>query len=405
MHLAAAAAIALCGLVLASRPAWATEDLAAAVHARNPELVALSARAAEARAKVGIAGSWPDPRVALEVMDAPTLAGPQVAVSQMVPIAGQPGLMAAMAALEAEMREAERDDRALMLLAEGVRRLAELAYLARVEALTAASRGLAGQMARVAEAKYAVGRGMQADVLRAHLARTRLLEPPVGFAARRLAATSALAAIAPGWTPPPPVAAAGPALPPLEALLARAREASPGLRMKRLAVAHAEAEIALALAERLPDLALGVMAGRSMPGDMPYLGAMAMTSVPIWLSTKQARRVEAAERRLEAERAALAAGERHVDARLAASHAEAQAAERRLAIYRGGLIAQAREGFKAALAGYQVGRGDFLMVLDAQRAFYDAEMAEAMAVAERRREAAMALALAGDDPTRARSAP
>ncbi len=387
-------------MALAGPPAWgASEGLAQAVRARNPELAALAARAGEARAKVGPAGALPDPRVEVEVMDAMTLQGPRAAVRQMLPVAGQPGLMARMATLEADMREAERADRELMLLADGERTLAELAYLGRVEALTEASRKLAAQMARVAEAKYAVGRGMQADVLRAHVARTKLLAPPLGYEARRRSAMALLAALAPGWAPIVPALEPGPALRPAPDLAARARLDSPMLRMKRLALAHGEAEAALARAERIPDLDLGVVAGRSMPGDMPYLGGMAMATVPLWFGTKQAGRVEAADRRVAAEQAALAAAERDLQARLLSAHAQAAAAERLIMLYRGGLITQARQTFKAALAAYQVDKTDFLMVLDALMAFYDAEMAEAMAIAERRQMAAMARALAGADPT------
>lgn len=385
-------------LLLAS-PAWAApEGLAAAIRDRNPELAALAARAEEARAKVRPAGALPDPRLEVELMDPLAFGGPRAVVRQMLPVAGQPALMARMAEIEAEMKDAERADRELMLVAEGERALAELAYVARVEALTKTMRTHAAHMARVAEAKYAVGKGMQPDVLRAHVARTRLLGPSLGYEARRRTARASLAALAPGWDPGPIAPAGGPPVPALEALRAEARARSPMLRMKRLAGTHAEAEIALARAERLPDLDLGVMAGRTMPGDMPYVGGMAMATVPLWFRDKQAARVEAAERRLAAERAALQAAERDLDARLEGAWAQVRAAEQQLALVRGGLQVQARQAFRVALAAYQTDQTDFLMVLDALMALYDAEMAEAMALTERRQMAAMALALAGRGP-------
>lgn len=388
--------IAIGTVLLAARPSVAaSEDLASAIRSRNPELATLSARAAEARAKVRPAGALPDPRVEVEVMDPMSFGGPRAAVRQMLPVAGQPALMARMAEIEADMKDAERDDRQLMLVADGERAIAELAYVARVETLTKTMRELAAHMARVAEAKYAVGKGMQPDVLRAHVARTRLLEPSLGYEARRRSARASLGALAPGWTPGALALVGGPAVPTLEALRAEARTHSPMLRMKRLAIAHAETETSLARAERVPDLDLGVMAGKSMPGDMPYLGGMAMATVPLWYADKQAARVEAAERRLTAERAALEAAERDVDARLEGAWSQVQAAEKQLALYRGGLQVQARQAFRVSLASYQVGQTDFLMVLDALMALYDTEMAEAMALTERRQMAAMALALAG----------
>lgn len=383
----------------------ATEDLAKAVRTRNAELAALDARVAEARARVSPAGALPDPRVEVEVMDGMTLQGPRAAIKQMLPLAGQPALMTRMAELEAQMKQAERDDRELMLLADGVKAVADLAYLTRVEGLTATMREHAAHMARVAEAKYATGKGMQADVLRAQVARTKLLGPPAAYAAKRRAVTARLAAIAPAWTPPKADLSPGSALLAPTALQEKARQASPMLRMRRLAVEEAETDLALARAERLPDVDLGVMAGKSMPGDMSYVGGMAMFTVPLWYGRKQAARVEAGERRMAAEQAALTAAERDVAARLEEAQAQVAAADRQLAIYRGGLLLQTSQTYRAALAAYQVDRTDFLMVLDALMALYDAQMAEAMAVTERRQMAAMALAIAGQDPTVERITP
>ena len=303
------------------------------------------------------------------------------------------------------MKQAERDDRELMLLADGVKAVADLAYLARVEALAATMREHAAHMARVAEAKYATGKGMQADVLRAQVARTKLLGPSADYAARRRVALARLAAIAPGWAPPKAEPSPDPALPAAAVLHERARQASPMLRMRRLAVEEAEADLALARAERLPDVDLGVMAGKSMPGDMPYVGGMAMATVPLWFGRKQAARVEAGERRVAAEQAALAAAERDVAARLEEALAQAVAADRQLALYRPALLLKTSQTYRAALAAYQVDQTDFLMVLDALMALYDAQMTEAMALAERRQMAAMALAIAGSDPTAERTAP
>jgi outer membrane protein TolC len=406
MHLATVTALLAAGLVGAAAPAHALPaGLVEALRTRNPELRALAARAAEARTRVNPAGALPEPRLEVEVMDPMAFGGPRAAIRQMLPLAGQPALMARMAALDADMKDAAHADREQMLVAEAERLLAELAYVARAEGLTVTMRDHAAHMARVAEARYAVGAGTQPDVLRAHLARTRLLGTSAGYGARRRSAGAALDALAPGWQPPEPRLSAGLPLPPAANLARLARTHSPMLRMKRLAITHAETEVQLARAERLPDVELGMMAGRTMPGDMPFLGGMAMTTLPLWYQSRQAARVTAAAERLQAERAALAAAERDLDARLAAALAQVAAADRQLAIYRGGLLAQARQAFRVTLVAYQVGQTDFLMLLDALMALYDAEMAEAMAITERRQMAAMALALAGSATADAGRAP
>lgn len=389
-----------CSVVLALlSPATAAPlRLADEIERRNPELATLAARIDQARAEVGPAGSWEDPRFSSEVMDAPTLGGARVTVTQMVPLLGQPGLMAEMARLEVAMREAEWADRRLMLTADAAQAILDLAYVRRATAILATSRDLTERMARVSEAKYGVGKGMQSDVLRAHVAKTRLLEPSIAFEARRTSSLASLAAIAPGLAPPAAPLASVARLAPLEQWWAEAEQASPMLRMRRLAVEHAQAAQELARRERVPDVEVGLQAGRTMPGDMPYVGAMASVGLPVWWQSKQQARVEAATQALSAQQQALESARRQLRARLEATHAQARAAEAQLKLYQGGLLIQARQAFQAALAGYQVNQGDFLMVLDAQMALNDVQMSEAMALAERLKMQAMLEALAGREP-------
>jgi outer membrane protein TolC len=388
----------LFSLASASPALAGASGLAVQVAQRNPELAALSARIEEARARVGPAGTWADPRVTLEVMDAPTLAGPRATVMQMIPLLGQPGLMAEMARLEVSMREAEWADRRLMLTADAAQALIELAYVRRTEAIIAANRDLADRMARVSEAKYAVGKGMQADVLRAHLAKTRLLEPSIPLEARRASAQASFGAIAPGLVAPTVTLRPPTKLPGLESLWAHAERESPMLRMRRLAVEHAKVGLELARRERIPDVELGLTAGKSMPGDMPFAGGMASVALPIWWQSKQVQRVVAAEQQLESQRQALEASRKVLRARIEGAYAQAQAASAQLGLYQGGLLAQTRQTFQASLAAYQVNQGDFLMMLDAQMALNDIQMAEAMALTERLKMDAMLDALVGREP-------
>lgn len=385
--------------IVAASPALAgSSGLAAQVVQRNPELAALRARIEEARARVAPAGAWADPRVTIEVMDAPTLAGPRATVMQMVPLLGQPQLMAEMAHLEVSMREAEWADRHLMLTADAAQALIELAYVRRTEAIVAGNRDLADRMARVSEAKYAVGKGMQADVLRAHLAKTRLLEPSITLEARRATAQASFGAIVPGLSPPTVTLRTPPRLPRLEALWAQAERESPMLRMRRLAVAHAEVGVELARRERIPDVELGLTAGKSMPGDMPFAGGMASMALPIWWQSKQAQRLIGAEQQLESQRRALESSRKVLQSRIEGTYAQAEAASAQLRLYQGGLLVQTRQTFQASLAAYQVNQGDFLMMLDAQMALNDIQMAEAMALAERLKMDTMLDALVGREP-------
>lgn len=374
----------------------APSSLEQTIFERNPELQALRARLEAARARRASAGAWMDPRLSLELMDTSSLAGPKLTFSQMIPLQGQPALMARMAEVEAEMVQAQLIDRSLMLLANARQAVIELDYAAQLELILAKGQDLTGRMSRISEAKYAVGKGMQADILRAHVARTKLFEPLLALASKRASARASLEAIAPGYVPEVTPSLGSEKLAALGELLAQAEIQSPMLRMKRLELQHAEQGVALAQAERVPDLELGSSLGRQMPGDMPYWSTMVSMTLPVWLTTKQHQRVLAAEHlRAEAQRA-LDNARLDLVARITSVHAMTLEAEQRLVLYQGGLLVQAQQTFKATLAAYQVNQGDFLMVLDSQMALNDLEMAEAMAHAERRKSMAMLQALVGE---------
>ena len=54
--------------------------------------------------------------------------------------------------------------------------------------------------------------------------------------------------------------------------------------------------------------------------------------------------------------------------------AKVEAARRSVSIYRDGLLPQAEQSFKAAIAAYQTGSVNFMTLLDAQRAIRDVRM-------------------------------
>ena len=87
-------------------------------------------------------------------------------------------------------------------------------------------------------------------------------------------------------------------------------------------------------------------------------------------------------------RASLLAG-------LRTSHSELRRAESEEILLRTGLIPQARQSLESSRSGYEVGRIDFLSVLNSQVRLFNAELRLARAHADKRRAFASLEAVAG----------
>jgi cobalt-zinc-cadmium efflux system outer membrane protein len=211
--------------------------------------------------------------------------------------------------------------------------------------------------------RYRVGKGAQADVLRANLETTALedrllsLEADRRATAARFNALQNLAADA----PVPPIGPVDPA--PLgrgTAEVARqAEESSPAVAAARANLRHAEEEAALARLERRPDwTAMGYYARREK------FEGLAGASVSFNLPFTHPRRLDERRAEMEAEVSSARADLESVRNQLrhnvedAAAQLERNVEQEKL--YRTSILPQAETNFRAAQEAYAVGQIDFL---------------------------------------------
>ena len=211
--------------------------------------------------------------------------------------------------------------------------------------------------------RYKVGKGAQADVLRANLETTALEDRLLALRAERRAAAArfnALQNLAAGA----PVLAIGPVEP---ALLERnpgeisreAEEASPAVAAARASLRRAEEEARLARLERRPDwMATGYYARREKFEDL------AGASVSFNLPFAHPRRLEERRAEMEAEVSSARADLESVrnqlrrDVEEAAAELDRNVEQEKL--YRTSILPQAETNFRAAQEAYAVGQIDFL---------------------------------------------
>ena len=361
---------------------------AAVAYARrhNPEIRAAEARQRAAQARPAQAGALPDPMVEVayhnEGFDRLDLGETQfawtrVGASQEVPFPGKLGLKREIAVREAgqigeESRRVEHDVVSRVKVA-----YAEYAHLQVQLEILRRNKALLDKFARTTEAKYAVGEGIQQDVLKAQVEESLLIERETTLDQQRQSQTADLNAL----LDRPPAAPLGAAEHPVERtlmrtlddLLAAAGSHSPEVKAAEERVAGDESAVALARREFLPDFVVSAdyMHKASL---LPEWEVGLGIKVPLYFATKQRAGVQEAAASLDEARRMRESAVRNVESHIRDLYARAQASERLIALYRSTVMPQAGLALESADAAYQVNKVDFLTLLNAFSTALEYEM-------------------------------
>lgn len=372
----------------------------------HPEIRAARERIEAARARIGPAGALPDPMLGLGIMNLPVsepgfrdfMTMKTVALGQSLPFPGK--LALAQRAAERELAAAEARLRGVELeVASQVRQAYyDLAFLDQALELLRQNQALLVSFVQVTESKYVVGTGGQQDVLKARVEASRLAAEAVALTEQRGAVLARLNAFLDrvGDTPvagpriPERIAraavasasseirftsaalgarAANSPLPPLDELQQRAVRNSPLLRAHEAEIAAQAARLELAQKAHLPDFDLSLQYGQRVDRtDMVSF----MVSVPV--PVRKGRRQDQVASETRAELAALEA-EHHamvnrLRAEVAGRYAELERDRAQLALFVKSIIPQGRAALESATSSFQVGRVEFLTVLENQAALY-----------------------------------
>lgn len=377
---------------------WCVEIAAEA----NPEIAAVAASRDAALERITPAGAWDDPRVSYEASNLPIgsfnfhstpMSGNQFGLRQKLPFPGLLGHRREAARSASDAAQSDLHDRMVRVSGIVEVRWAMLGFSQRALDITDRNIELVRQLAEIAEVKYRVGNGLQQDVLRAQVSLTGLLDERLKREAARDAAAASLASaldLPPEVVLPTTDALADPSpLPDLEVLLASLESESPVLQAARARIEQAKQEVEATRRDGYPDVDLGV--GYRLRDDVPgdpvegqdFLSFGVTMRLPVDRSKWRARTAErnAMVRHAEASyRTALA----DLRASLRTFHAELVRADRESQLLEAGLIPQARQSLESSKSGYQVGRVDFLSLLDSQVRLLDAELRHQRSLADRR---------------------
>lgn len=353
--------------------------LVAEALARRPEITQARQKLAAERERVPQAGALPDPTLtagiqndgftSIEIGRMET-SYYSFMLTQALPFPGKLGLERDVQALAAEggvsdvkraelATEAEvRGAYVALLVARG-----DLALQGRLETLWR-------EAERASKARYEVGQGSQADLLRAQLERTRLRQQRWALEAAERTTVQAINRLR-GRDLDEPIATTfelervtPPELPKLDALARDAEARSPELAAARLATQRASRQSDLARRDLLPDFSIsaGVMPRGSFP---PMWTVSVGISLPVYAGSKQLRAIDERSARADAERAGEEAVRQTLALRTRQRLSLLESALESVSLYRSGLLVQSEAAVDSAIAQYQVGKVPFAAVLEA----------------------------------------
>jgi len=351
---------------------------------RNPDIAAAKARWQSSRAKVPAASALPDPQVGIEYWgfrqafnlgDAPET---WYDVSQEIPFPGKLRLRGEVAAREAERVEQEYQAVPLRIVARLKEAFYDLALVHTAIDIVAKNKLVLVDFEQTAQARYAVGKGVQQDVFRAQTEVSRLLARLAVLAQRQESLRAEInrllnrPPVDPLGTPQPiQVTPLQHSLPALNALL---EASSPLLQAQLKNVERGDQAVALARREFLPDFAVSVGGMRNQTMRKNGYQVMLGIKVPLYYTTKQREAVREALAGREAATQDARAIKQELLFRLKDNVAQAQRGEQLVAILTEAIIPQARLTLEAAQAGYAVGKVDFLTLLSSLLTLQDNEL-------------------------------
>jgi outer membrane protein TolC len=230
---------------------------------------------------------------------------------------------------------------------------------------------------RLAEIKYSVGKGIQADVFKAQVEVSAIEEMILTMKQMAEAAKANINSLL-DFSSDNPLGI--PAEIPfyelkkeLSELLEAAMKNSPVLKEAELMIEQGMSEVDLAKKEFYPNFM--VQAGKDFKGQFKDMyEVMVGIEIPLYRGRKQAKLLEESRSKLSSSRNSLASMKNEIGFMLNENFLTAKTSENLIKLYKERIIPQATLSLESSLSNYEVDRVDFLMLLSDINSLFSYEM-------------------------------
>ena len=344
--------------------------------ANNPEIKAMQRRFDRVRARISQAKALDEPVLSVGYMgnltpftlqtDDPS-SGRTISISQDLPFPGKRSLRGKVASSEADAEWWAFEQTRRNVVAEVKDAYFDLYYLTKAIGVVTKTRTLLEQFTKIAEVRYSVGKGIQQDVLKAQVEFSKLLEQQTLLEQRKQIAESRLNSLL--YREPESPLGTPEELKPRDFpySLAQLNETAvanyPELKAQRRKIEGAQYAIQLAKKEFYPDFSVG-FTYVNRPAMPEMYGLSVGIKLPVFYAQKQRPALTEATASFEAEKRSLENTTTLLMFKIRDKYLAQTTAKRLMSLYSTTIVPQSSLSLESAIAGYEVGKVDFLTLLD-----------------------------------------
>ncbi len=387
MHYAVGSKIVYCSLliayclllavsaVFAEEPPLDLQQLIDEAIKNNPELISAKYRVEAFKEVPSQMGALDDPKIEIGLLKVPTsslsLSEPmkEITVMQSLPYPGKLSLKSEMARREAEAVEEEYIDIEIKLIQMVKEAYYDLYFVYKSIEITEKNKMTLKDFVNVAEAKYAVGKGLQQDVLKAQVGLSRTIDELIRLEKERQSAEARINVLmnrlpqSPLGKPKDIKMTAFKFT--IEELQSIAEENRPLLKGLKRMIERYKAAYNLAKLEYYPNFDVGVSVGQE--GDsMNYLSGKISMNIPLWYKTKQDRKIAEESYNVNSLTHRYNAAKNEIFLKIKEIMAEEEKGRKLIELFSTGIIPQASQTVDSAMLAYQVNKVDLFNLLDNQ---------------------------------------
>jgi len=379
---------------------------------QNAQLQAAEARWQMFMHKVSPASALSDPRLSMAfssypvdslASDAYAMTGNELKLEQALPFPGKLALKGEVARQQALWYKAvyldQRGDVARLVRDHWYR----LYYLDHALELVTKNLEVLDQLSRLSEARFAVGKGMQQDVLRAQLQQSKLTDRQLSLTQQREAVRAELNALLSrdeGDFVSLGVEDALPELPDADAAIEALASKRPMFKAYSALIEQYQASKQLAQRDYYPDFGLWAsyrFRDDNLPdGGEDFVSAGVSLNLPFYVGKRRAAVAGADAGVSMAYQQYQQVLDRTIS-EVRKTRAELEKNRKLVLLYRTGIIPQAQQSFDSVLSAYQVGKASFLELMDSLSALYNYQIDYYRALSDYRRVEARFIQLSGSE--------
>lgn len=383
--LALAIFFAAAGNGAAEEPMLRVESLVQEALEKNPKILAARGRHAALKEKIPQSGALEDPMLGFGVVNLPNnfdfndedMTMKEISVSQKFPFPGKRGLSEEVAAKEADAGAADADEVANQVAKEVKTAFYDLSHVYRAIEVTQRNKSILEELAKITQTRYSLGQAIQEDVIRNQVEISKMMDDLIMLEQKKRALAAKLNYLLnrPRNSPVgrPADVDFNRVVFSIDNLQQQAVEDNPMLKALKQDISARGKNVELARRDYFPDFSLKFAYGQRDDRLDMYTGMVEM-NLPIFFKSKQERKVAEAYADIRSAQAKYDGAQNEILYMIADMGSMTQRLERKIELYRTGIIPQARLQIDTAMSAYMVNKADFMTLLDSRMRLYRYEL-------------------------------